>query len=82
MEYLSFIKDLPVLHGQITVNGKCKIGHFKAEWDSKTNSMTYKYYTHNGRKGTGGFSLQRAYSLFKNGIISTNPENGNPENYI
>lgn len=82
MNYLSFLNDAPVLYGPIIVNTKCKIGQFKPEWNYLTNSLVYKYYTHKGNKGAGAFSTKRAFHLFTSGSLTTNPENGNPENYI
>jgi hypothetical protein len=82
MQYIEFTKKPPVLYGQITVNGKSKIGSFRAEWNHLMNALTYQYYSPNGRKGTGGFSLWKAFVLLNNNQLSTNSENGKPENYL
>ena len=82
MDFLTFAKEKPVLYGQMILNNKCKIGQFKGEYQSLSNSVIYQYYTHAGNKGQGGFSLIKAYKLFKAGRLSFNPEHGNPNNYL
>lgn len=82
MDYLTFAKETPVLYGQIAVKGKYKIGAFKPVWSRFSNSLIYQYYTANGRKGTGGFTLMKAYYLFQNSRLFTDPEKGKPENYV
>lgn len=82
MDYITFAKEKPTLYGQIVVKNKAQIGHFKTIWDPLTNSCVYWYFTPKGRKGKGGFTLKRAYDLFKSGGLSTNPEAGKPENYL
>lgn len=72
MTYIEFVKALPpVLSGTISVNGKEKQGVFKPCWNHWSNSLCYQYFTENGRKGKGGFTLSRAYSLFINGQLTT-----------
>lgn len=82
MDYSVFCKELPVLYGQITINGRSKVGQFKPIWSHLTNSRIYQFYTHKGHKGSGGFTLNRAYSLFLQNRLSLNPQEGNPNNYI
>lgn len=82
MTYSEFANKKPVLYGQIMDNGKSKIGSFQADWQAITNSVVYFYHTHEGNKGKGGFTLMKAYQLFKAGRLSTNPEKGNPNNYL
>jgi hypothetical protein len=82
MTYFSFLDTAPILYGTIIVNGKCKIGQFKPEWNYLTNSLVYRYYTHKDNKGTGGFSTKKAFALFTAGCLSTNPQDGDPANYI
>ena len=82
MDYLLFSQEKPSLFGQISVNGKSKIGSFLPLWNKYTNSLVYRYHTSNGRKGQGGFTLMKAYHLFKEGRLSTNPADGKAENYI
>lgn len=82
MDYSTFVKRPPVLYGQITVNGKSKIGSFRAEWNPLMNALTYRHYSPNGRKGTGGFTLWKAFVLLNNERLSTNPEMGKLENYL
>ena len=81
MNYIEFAKKPVRLYGAITVSGKSKIGQFRPVWNRWTNSLEYGYFTPNGRKGSGGFTLKRAYDLFLSGIITENPEHGKPENY-
>jgi len=81
-DFIEFAHKPMKLYGQITVNGKSKIGEFKPEWSRYSNQLEYQYYTPNGRKGTGGFTLKRAFDLFNAGRLSDNPEMGKPENYI
>jgi len=82
MTYLEFAKAPVRLYGQITVNGKSKIGQFRPHWSVYTNQLEYAYFTPNGNKGTGGFTLKRAYDLFANGRLTENPEHGDPDMYI
>lgn len=82
MTYLEFAHTPPRLYGQIIHNGKCKIGQFKPTWSRYTNQLEYSYFTTNDKKGTGGFTLKRAFELFEIGRLSTNPEDGKPENYL
>lgn len=82
MTYLEFVKSPPVLFGQITCNGKGKIGEFKPLWNHWSNSLCYQYFTPKGRKGIGGFTLQRAYNLFTRNQLTTDPGHGKPENYF
>ncbi len=82
MDFIQFAKEKPILYGQMTMNNKCKIGQFKAEWQHLSNSLIYNYYTHSGGKGQGGFTLRKAHALLINGRLSINPEHGNPDNYV
>lgn len=83
MKYLEFAKKLPSpLYGQIIVNNRAKVGKFLPEWDNNNNTMFYMYYTHKGNKGSGGFTLGKAWRLFMGGQLSTNPDDGNPDNYL
>ena len=82
MTYPEFAKSRPVLFGQIVCNGKVKIGEFRPSWNRWSNSATYQYFTPKGKKGAGGFTLQRAFKLFSTGQLTTNPEHGKPENYL
>ena len=71
MNYLEFLKSPPaILEGTITCNGKQKDGYFKPLWNHWSNSLCYQYFTPKGRKGTGGFTLQRAYNLFTNNQLT------------
>ena len=70
MNYLQFIQQKPILTGRITVNGKQKEGVFIPLWSRYSNSMVYHYHTPKGNKGSGGFTMMRAYSLLNNGILS------------
>lgn len=69
MSYLQFVHYKPVLAGYIRVNGRLKYGTFMPEWSKYSNSMIYSYHTTKGNKGTGGFTLDRAYNLFKGGAL-------------
>lgn len=82
MDFPTFAKEKPVLYGQITVNGKSKIGHFKPIWHSLTNTLQYIYHSPKGRKGKEGFTLKRAFDLLSNNRLSLDPTNGNPSNYL
>lgn len=82
MTYSEFANQKPVLYGQITVNGKSKIGSFRPTWWSLTNSLGYTYHSPSGNKGQGGFTLQKAHNLLMSGRLTTNPDDGNPSNYL
>jgi hypothetical protein len=82
MDYIEFAKAPPILYGYMTVNGKQKIGSFKAEWNHNSNSLCYQYYSPKGNKGQGGFTLMKAFNLFAANRLSTNPADGNPDNYL
>lgn len=82
MTYLEFVSNTPVLYGQITVNDKSKIGTFKPLWNKYSNSLCYAYHTPKGRKGSGGFTLKKAYDLFNTNNLSIDPQMGLPENYV
>ncbi|WP_373103526.1 hypothetical protein [Phocaeicola plebeius] len=69
MSYLQVVHYKPVLAGYIRVNGRLKYGTFMPEWSKYSNSMIYSYHTTKGNKGTGGFTLDRAYNLFKGGAL-------------
>lgn len=69
MTYLQFVQDKPVLIGYIRVNNRIKYGMFLPEWSKYSNSMIYAYHTTKGNKGVGGFTLDRAYNLFKAGVL-------------
>lgn len=72
MSYLEFIKQkpLPMLYGSIRMdNGKVKYGFFKAHWNKWSNTMCYFYYTMNGNKGSGGFTLASAYNSVSDGRL-------------
>lgn len=81
LSYRDFIHAPPVLYGQIIVNGHCKIGSFHVRRD-KYSGFCYCYYTERGNRGSGGFSLGKAYSLYRMGILSTDPEKGKSSTYI
>nr|DAL97766.1 MAG TPA: hypothetical protein [Caudoviricetes sp.] len=66
MSYLSFVKERPVLYGNIVVNGVGKFGMFRSTYNPLTNKDEYQYFTLKGKKGTGGFTMDKAYSLYKN----------------
>lgn len=70
MSYVSFLKQKPVLYGNITVNGVGKFGMFRATYNPLTNKDDYQFYTLKGKKGKGGFTMDKAYSLFKNGKLT------------
>ena len=80
--YAEFAHKAETLYGQITVNGKSKIGQFRPTWSRYTNQLEYCYFTPQGNKGTGGFTMHRAFNLFQMGKLSNNPEHGKPENYV
>lgn len=82
MTYSAFAAQKPVLYGQIMHNNKSKIGSFRPVWQGLSNSLIYAYHLPNGKKSTGGFTLKRAFDLFKAGRLTTNPEHGNPNNYL
>lgn len=82
MTYSEFATQKPILYGQMMYNGKSKIGSFKAIWQGVSNSLIYTFHTPEGKKSKGGFTLKRAWALFEAGRLSTNPENGKPENYL
>ena len=65
-----FRKQLPILYGAIKMpNGQIKTGFFKALWDKWSNSMCYSYFTFKGNKGSGGFTLGRAYTGYQGGWL-------------
>jgi hypothetical protein len=70
------------LYGQITYEGKVKIGQFRYQYNKWSGRFDYHYYTPKGYRGKGGFTPNRARILYVNGQLSTNPEHGKPENYI
>lgn len=70
MKYIQFIHQRPALSGSITVNGRSKSGIFMPEWSKYSNSIIYRYHTDRGNKGTGGFSLNRAFFLLNCGRLS------------
>jgi hypothetical protein len=80
--FSEFAHSPQILYGQITVNGKSKIGQFRPKWSRYTNQLEYCYFTPQGNKGTGGFTLKKAFNLFVLGRLTTNPEHGKPENYV
>lgn len=82
LSYIQFIKLTPILYGQIHVNGHIKIGSFRSTWNKYTNSFQYLYFTPNGNKGSGGFTLTKAYQLYKANKLHIDPDKGHPENYI
>lgn len=65
-----FVKNPPILKGYISVNGKTKNGYFKPEFNRYSNNIAYRYYTENWRKGTGGFTLKKAFDLVNLNILS------------
>ena len=69
MNYLQFIHEKPVLIGYIKVGNKIKYGMFQPKWSKYSNSIAYIYYTMKGYRGTGGFTLNRAYYLLKTGAL-------------
>lgn len=81
LSFRDFARNPPVLYGQITVNGKCRIGSFRTRWD-KHAGFCYGYYTEGGRRGSGGFTLGRAYRLYCTGLLSVDPEKGKSSSYI
>ncbi|HEY0088825.1 MAG TPA: hypothetical protein VGB37_08275 [Candidatus Lokiarchaeia archaeon] len=80
MSLINFIKNPPeVLYGKIELgNYKEKFGMFKLGWNKYSNNETYHYYTLNGRKGSDGFTIKKAYELIQKNQLSTNPEYGDP----
>lgn len=48
---------------------KIKYGMFQPKWSKYSNSIAYIYYTMKGYRGTGGFTLNRAYYLLKTGAL-------------
>jgi hypothetical protein len=77
-----FARKLPILYGQIMFNGNCKIGSFRPSWNKYTNSKTYNYFTPEGNRGKGGFTLMRAWNLLKSGGLSLDPKYGHPDTYL
>lgn len=61
MNYLDFAQKPPILFGQITMNGKSKIGSFKPLWHGMTNSLMFIYHSPKGHKGQGGFTLRKHF---------------------
>ncbi|NDV68637.1 hypothetical protein [Dysgonomonas sp. 25] len=83
MTYFEFIKEKPTLYGSTTdQNYKQRIGTYQPCFNKYTNTMCYFFMAKNGRKTQYGFTLKRAFHLFRFGKLSTNPEKGNPDNYI
>lgn len=82
MTQLEFIKSTPVLYGWIMDNGVQRIGSFRPLFNKYTNSVAYAYYTPKGNKGKGGFTIGRGFTLLEKGQLSTNPDKGDPNNYI
>ena len=80
--YKEFIKATPIFFGRITVGNKSKIGSFRYEWNYLSNCGHFRYYTFKGKRGKGGFSTKKAWQLLNNNLLSIDPENGNPDNYI
>ena len=70
------------LYGQITVNGKSKIGSFRREYNKWSDRIEYAYYTPKGHKGTGGFTTAKALHLHSIGNLSTDPAMGRSESYV
>jgi hypothetical protein len=74
--YTEFLKKKPNLYGSISVNGKQKNGMFRPEFNPYSDAVDYHYYTAKGHKGTGGFTISKAYKLFSSGQLSTRPIKG------
>ena len=70
------------LYGQITYEGKAKVGQFRYQLNKWSGRYEYHYYTAKGYRGKGGFTYSRAMALYVQGKLSVNPEHGKPENYI
>lgn len=81
LSYRDFVHKPPVLYGQIVVNGRSKIGSFHTRWD-KYAGFCYCYHTERGNRGSGGFTLVRAYNLYRSGLLSTEPEKGKTSSYV
>ena len=83
ISYPEFARQKPVLYGQImSANGVSKIGSFRPVWNKWSNSMVYNYYSPQGNKGKGGFTLMRAWKMLQSGGLSVDPKYGNPETYL
>ncbi|MDR2003357.1 MAG: hypothetical protein LBQ74_10035 [Prevotella sp.] len=82
MTLLDILTNKPTLYGWIMVKGSQKIGTFKPKYNKYTNTIQYTYYTENGNKGLGGFSLTQGYHLLNRGQLSLDPEKGKRENYL
>lgn len=70
MTYSEFTSEKPILWGSIYVNGSPKFGMFKPEHNKHSNKICYHYYTPKGNKGTGGFTMRKAYRLFDSGKLT------------
>ena len=81
MRYRDFVRNAPVLYGQIIVNGRAKTGSFHVCHD-RYNGYCYRYHTERGNRGSGCYPLQKAYSLYRRGLLSTDPEKGKSTVYI
>lgn len=71
--YNSFQKERPILYGSIMVNGREKIGMFRAEYNPYSNKQDYRFYSPQGNKGQGGFTIDRAFALYQEGRLSLKP---------
>jgi len=78
-----FLNQKPVLYGStIDKNLKQRIGTYAPRYSKYTNNFAYFLISKNGRKTSHAFTLNRAYNLFSNGKLSTNPEKGKLESYV
>lgn len=70
LTYAQFSEQKPTLWGSILVNRKVKFGKFLPRWNKYSNSLNYMYFTETGNRGSGGFTLRKAYELLCNGSLS------------
>lgn len=83
LTYPVFAAQKPVLYGQLIINGKSKIGSFRAEWKYfPVNALVYFYYSPAGKKSRIAINLKAAFNRYTEGRLTTDPGNGKPENYL
>ena len=69
-DYHDFVQKNKTLYGTIRINGKDKYGMFKTKYNKYSDTTEYRYHTLNGRLGSGGFTMMKAYMLYKNGKLT------------
>ena len=64
-----FKKEKPALWGSIRKDGSSKFGQFKPKFNKYSNKIEYAYYTEKGNRGTGGFTINKAWDLYQKGKL-------------